>query len=138
MVAFKRYDDVGVGDQFPDAPLPFHVTPEAVDAFVKATGDNNPAYKGGAGTQAPSMLASAYLVNLLKKRNSPPGGIHAKQSIRFFRPLLVGETIQLQAEVVGKYHRKERPYVVSTFEARGNAGDLIASGRITTIWGKDL
>jgi hypothetical protein len=43
----------------------------------------------------------------------------------------------VQARVVDKYVRKERPYIVSEFEARGGDGSLVASGRITSIWGKD-
>ena len=83
------------------------------------------------------MIASIYLVDLLMARGSPPGGIHAKQSIRFHRSLAVGEDLSLQATVVDKYVRKERPYVVSEFEARGNDGCLVSSGRITSIWGRD-
>ena len=139
MESFRRYDDFAVGDIFPDAPLAFQITPGAVDAFLKATGGIKPVDKcEGGDRKAPSMLASVYLVDLLKARKSPPGGIHAKQSIRFFRSLLINETVVLQAKVVEKYRRKERPYMVAGFEARGDAGDLIATGRITTIWGKDL
>jgi acyl dehydratase len=83
------------------------------------------------------MISSVYLIELLMARRNPPGGIHAKQAIRFHRPILVGETLGLHARVVDKYVRKERPYVVSEFEAWGNDGSLVASGRITSIWGRD-
>ena len=34
-------------------------------------------------------------------------------------PGLIGETLALQARVIDKYVRKERPYVVSDFKAAG-------------------
>jgi acyl dehydratase len=83
------------------------------------------------------MIASVYLVDLLAARRSPPGGIHAKQTIRFHRAIGIGERLEIQAKVVEKYVRKERPYVVSDFEARGADGSLVSSGRITSIWGRD-
>ncbi len=134
MSEFRRYDEVSVGDVFPAEPLGFSVTPEAVDAFLSATGA---ALRPGSARHAPSMIASVYLIELLAARRSPPGGIHAKQAIRFHRAFEIGERLDIQATVVEKYMRKERPYVVSDFEARGADGSLVSSGRITSIWGPD-
>ena len=136
MSEYRRYDEVSVGDVFPPQPLTFAVTSDVVDRFYRATGDDD-AVRKGPSRKAPSMIASIYLVDLLMARGSPPGGIHAKQSIRFHRSLAVGEDLSLQATVVDKYVRKERPYVVSEFEARGKDGCLVSSGRITSIWGRD-
>jgi len=138
MSAYRRYDDVAIGDVFPDRPLTFRVSPETVDGFLSATGNDGPFYRDRDGERlAPSMIASVYLIDLLSARGSPPGGIHAKQSIRFHRPIAVGEKLAIQGRVVEKYVRKERPYVVSDFEARGDDGSLVSSGRVTSIWGKD-
>jgi len=141
MIAYRRYDEIAVGDQFPKEPLPFTVEGEAVDAFLDVTGDPGERYRDkdeSGARRAPSMIASVYLIDLLKARASPPGGIHAKQSIRFHRAVSVGETLKLQAAIVEKYVRKERNYAVSEFEVRGAKGDLVASGLITSIWGQDL
>ncbi|MGO4705953.1 hypothetical protein AB4072_09285 [Microvirga sp. 2MCAF38] len=139
MEPFQRYDEVEIGDVYPTAPLAFEVSAAVVDGFLVATGDDTGLYAGADDNRrAPSMVASVYLIDLLMARRSPPGGIHAKQAIRFHRPLAVGETLEIQARVVDKYVRKERPYVVSDFEARGSDGGLAASGRITSIWGRDL
>ena len=137
MSAYSRYADVSVGDVYPSKPLTFDVSAKVVDAFLSATGNDGRLYEGRP-RRAPSMIASVYLIDLLMARRSPPGGIHAKQAIRFHRPIEVGETLAIQGTVVEKYIRKERPYVVSTFEARGPDGTLVSSGRITSIWGKDL
>ncbi len=139
MSGLQRFDQIEIGDVFPPHPLTFEVSDAVVDGFLAATGDESGRYAAVDGVRrAPSMIASVYLIDLLKARRSPPGGIHAKQSIQFHRPVAVGETIAVQARMVDKYIRKERPYVVSDFEARGADGALVASGRITTIWGKDL
>jgi hypothetical protein len=138
MSEYRRYDEVEVGDVYPPAPLSFKVEPAIVDAFLAATGNESDLYAGnGAERPAPSMIASVYLIDLLMARRSPPGGIHAKQAIRFHRSIKVGETLGVQARVVDKYVRKERPYIVSEFETRGGDGRLVATGRITSIWGKD-
>lgn len=136
MSDYRRYAEVAVGDVFPPDPLHFCVAPEVVEGFLAAT-DNDDAIYGNHSRRAPSMIASVYLIDLLAARRSPPGGIHAKQAIRFHRSVEVGETLSIQAKVVEKYVRKERPYVVSDFEARGDDGSLVASGRITSIWGRD-
>ena len=141
MTAYRRYEEIEVGDQFPSEPLWFSVDGEAVDAFLDATADAGDRYRSAGEAEprrAPSMIASVYLIDLLKARASPPGGIHAKQSIRFHRAVNVGEELQMQASIVEKYVRKERNYAVSEFEARGSDGDLVASGVITSIWGQDL
>lgn len=138
MTQYRRYEEVAVGDVYPAAPLTFAVSAEKVDAFLAATGNDGALYKEqGSKRRAPSMIASVYLIDLLMARRSPPGGIHAKQAIRFHRALAVGETLSIQAKVVDKYVRKERPYVVSDFEARGTDGSLVSSGRVTSIWGQD-
>ncbi len=138
MSRYRRYDDVKMGEVFPPEPLAFEISEAAVEQFLAATGDETGLYGEVDGARrSPSMIAAVYLIDLLMARRSPPGGIHAKQSVRFHRAVSVGETLGVQARVVDKYLRKERPYVVSEFEARGGDGGLVASGRITSIWGKD-
>jgi len=132
MQGYTRFDELAVGDTFPDQPLKFVVSPARVAAFLDATGA-----APMSGDHAPSMLAAVYLVDLLKARNSPPGGIHAKQTLQFHRRLRMGETLSVQGWVSETFERRGRPYVVSDFEARGADGGLVASGRITSIWGND-
>jgi 3-hydroxybutyryl-CoA dehydratase len=139
MSEYRRFDEVAVGDIFPPEPLRFDVAPGIVDGFLAATGNDSSLYgEGGATRAAPSMIAAVYLIDLLMARRSPPGGIHAKQAIRFHRGIAIGETLSIQAKVVEKYVRNERPYVVAEFEAKGTDGSLVSTGRVTSIWGKDL
>ncbi|NGN41711.1 hypothetical protein G6N74_11580 [Mesorhizobium sp. CGMCC 1.15528] len=137
MSEYRRYDEIAVGDVFPETPLSFKVSEKVVNGFLAATSNEDALYHGGEIRRAPSMIASVYLIDLLMARRSPPGGIHAKQAIRFHRAIAIGETLVMQGRVVEKYTRKERPYMVADFEARGSDGTLVTSGRITSIWGKD-
>lgn len=132
MQDYTLFDEVTVGDVFPDQPLEIVVSSERVAAFLNATGA-----PPMIDDRAPSMFAAVYLVDLLKARNSPPGGIHAKQSLQFHRSPRVGETLSVQGRVTETYMRRGRPYVVSDFETRGADGSLVASGRIISIWGKN-
>lgn len=132
MAEYRRYADVCVGDVFPPQPLAFRIEAHVVDRFLAATDSFSEGPR-----LVPSMIASVYLIDLLTARRSPPGGIHAKQSIRFHRAVRIDEILSIQAEVVEKYTRKDRPYVVSDFRAHGDDGALVATGRITSIWGAD-
>lgn len=137
MSRFRRYEEVSVGDLIPPEPLRFEIDSQVCGAFLAATGNDADLYGVRDGDRAPSMIASVYLIDLLKARCSPPGGIHAKQAIRFHRAVRTGESLSLQGRITDKYVRKERPYVVADFEARSADGELVSSGRITSIWGKD-
>ena len=135
MASHRTYAEIEVGAVFPETPTVFDVTPEVVAAFRAATLDEP--QDVGEGTPAPSLLAAVYLIEALAARGSPPGGIHAKQSFHFARPIVVGDRLRTQARIVDKYIRKDRPYVVSTFETRNGADEIVATGTITSIWGKD-
>jgi 3-hydroxybutyryl-CoA dehydratase len=138
MTGYRRFDDVAVGDVFPPAPLRFTADAGKVAAFLAATGNDGALYRDGdALARAPSMIACVYLIDLLAARRSPPGGIHARQALKFHRPVRLGETLSIQARVTDKYLRKERPYVVCDFEARGGDGTLVSTGQVTSIWGRD-
>lgn len=135
MASHRTYAEIEVGAVFPETPTVFDVTPEAVAAFRAATLDEPQDVDIGA--PAPSMLAAVYLIEAIAARGSPPGGIHAKQSFHFLQPIAVGDRLRTQARIVDKYVRKDRPYVVATFETRNDTGEIVATGTITSIWGKD-
>jgi len=135
---YRRFDEVAVGEVFPDTPLTFTADGERVASFLEATGNDGRLYRDGeALARVPSMIACVYLIDLLTARRSPPGGIHAKQTLEFHRRVRLGETLSIQGRVSEKYVRKERPFVVVTFEAHGEDGTLVSTGQVTSIWGRD-
>jgi len=137
---YLRYDDVAIGWHFPAEPSRFDVTDAVVDRFCAATGDETGLYGApdGEGQRlAPPMIAAVYLINVLKARGGPPGGVHAKQQLAFHERIYVGDTLSTQGCVTDKYIKKERRYVVASTETRNQRGELVATGLITSIWGRE-
>jgi len=137
------YDDLQLGREFPVFEYP--VTPELVDLFIGATGDDNPLYKDAArckaeglsGVLAPTGLAGIFgRLSYLQNHRMPPGGILAKQEMDFLNPFYVGETLQVQAAVVDRMIKKEKKYVTIESVAKRPDGEKVAVVRVTAIWPK--
>ncbi|MEM9682147.1 MAG: MaoC family dehydratase N-terminal domain-containing protein [Pseudomonadota bacterium] len=140
MADYLRYDDVEIGWLFPAQPADFVVTDEVVSKFCAATADGSGLYEAqddGSPRRAPPMMAAIYLIDILKARGGPPGGVHAKQQLSFHRVIHVGDVLQTQGRVTDKYIKKERRYVVAEAETRNQKGQLVATGVITSIWGRE-
>lgn len=136
---YVAYKSLVEGDEFLDLPPVFEVTQEKVDKYIHATGDKTVQLmeQGEAGRQlAPPMLAAVYVIEALRTRAGPPGGIHAKQNFKFYRPAIVGETLYTTAKILRLYIKRERPYVEMLTETKNQAGELVTTGMITRIWGK--
>lgn len=140
MSDYVKYSSMAEGDAFLD-PIPsFEVTKERVEKYIQSTKDETEQLqiKDDQGRQvAPPMLAAVYVIEALRTKVGPPGGIHAKQQFRFHRPAYIGETLFTSANVLKLYERKGRHYVEMTTETRNQDGELITSGMITRIWGKE-
>lgn len=135
-----KYDSLILGDDFLDPPPSFEVTDEVVDKYIRATSDTTSELEkpDRSGQRiAPPMMAAVYVINALRTRVGPPGGVHAKQQFKFHRPARVGETLYTSAKIVNLYQKKERNYVEMTTETLNQDGDLVTTGLITRIWGKE-
>ena len=138
------YADLAEGARFPE--LRYQVTSELVAAFVAATGDSNPAYSdtetahalGLDSPVAPPGLAGIWgRQAYLQGRRMPPGGILAGQDMVFSRPVAVGDTLRVQAEVTRRWERKGRRFVTITSTARAaSSGQVCGIVRVTAIWPK--
>ena len=140
MSDYVKYSSMSEGDAFLDPPPSFQVSQEVVDKYIKSTNDLTKQLnvKDNEGDNiAPPMLAAVYVIDALRTRVGPPGGIHAKQTFKFHRPAKIGETLYTSATVLRLYQKKERNYVEMTTETLNQHGDLITSGLITRIWGKE-
>ncbi len=51
MGAYRRYDEVAVGDIYPDEPLTFDVSAKVVDALLSATGNDGSLYRERSGSE---------------------------------------------------------------------------------------
>ena len=140
MSDYVKYSSMSEGDNFLDPAPSFEVTQERVEKYIKSTNDGTKqlTVKDAQGnTVAPPMLAAVYVIDALRTRVGPPGGIHAKQQFKFHRPAYIGETLFTSAQVLKLYERKGRNYVEMTTTTRNQEGELISSGMITRIWGKE-
>ena len=137
------YDDLVPGRRFPE--FRYELTPDLVEAFVAATGDDNPVYTdGGAAREvgldrpaAPPGLAGIWgRQAYLQGHRMPPGGILAGQDMLFSRPGAGGDALRIQAEVTRRWERKGRRFVTIESTARDAAGQECATVRVTAIWPK--
>ncbi|HIG78945.1 MAG TPA: hypothetical protein EYG50_06055 [Cycloclasticus sp.] len=140
MADFVTYASLVEGDEFLHPPALFEVSQDAVNRYISATSDSTPELTeldADGDKIAPPMIAAVYVIDALRTRVGPPGGIHAKQQFTFHRPAKIGETLYTAAYVLKLYQRKGRNYVEMTTETKNQAGELITSGMITRIWGKE-
>lgn len=142
------FDDIEEGMEFP--PVVFEVTPELINGYCKAMGDENPVYvdhetarrKGFYGAIAPSTIICIYAIPsaLLSGYNPkvipPPGNIHFRQEYEFFKSICPGETIRVKSVVIKKEIRNGRKFVTIESEYLDKDGGKIAVGRITPVWSK--
>jgi hypothetical protein len=140
MSDYVKYSSMSEGDAFLNPPPSFQVSQDVVDKYIKSTNDLTKQLKvkdNEGDSIAPPMLAAVYVIDALRTRVGPPGGIHAKQTFKFHRPAKIGETLFTSATVLRLYQKKERNYVEMTTETLNQHGDLITTGLITRIWGKE-
>lgn len=140
MSDYVSYDSLTEGDDFLNPVPVYKVTQEAVDKYILATNDSTLELQqtGPGNTRiAPPMLAAVYVIEALRTRVGPPGGIHAKQQFKFYRPATIGETLSTSATVIKLYQKKGRNYVDMSTDTKNEKGELITSGMITRIWGKE-
>lgn len=139
MSDFVTYESLVEGEDFLDPPPVFEVTEERVGKYILATEDKTEqlAELSDIGERmAPPMLAAVYVIEALRTRVGPPGGIHAKQYFKFHRPVLVGETLFTTAKILRLYIKRNRQYVEMQTETRNQFSELVTTGMITRIWGQ--
>lgn len=105
------------------------VTAEDIDAFARVTGDTNPLHHDAtyaAKTRfkepiAHGMLNAGYISAVLGTKLAPSCcAVYVSQTLRFLRPVKVGDTIKAVAEVKG-IEPEKRLYTIETdcFNQRG-------------------
>jgi 3-hydroxybutyryl-CoA dehydratase len=106
-------DDIAVGDV---AESTHTVTTELIRAFVAASGDDNPIHSDEAFATttrfgrviAPGMLTGSFVSGVIGTRLPGPGTIYLSQSLRFLRPVYVGDRVTARVEVVERDPHRNR------------------------------
>src|SRR5688572_26881898 len=112
------------------------VTEADVMAFAEVTGDFNPVHVDEAaaarspfgGRIAHGMLAAGLISAVLAMKLPGPGTIYLGQTLRFTKPVRIGDTVTARVEVL-EVMRKRRVRLATT--CRNQHGELVLEGEAT-------
>ena len=109
---------------------------EAVDNDNLLYRDENKAKRDGYEgiISSPTMAAVYTLQEILKV--VPPGGIHAKQEFRFIKPAKEGDRLTTKSNVIDKYIKKDRKWVIFETITKNQKNEEIVIGKVSAIWSK--
>ena len=99
-----HFEDLTVGQS---ADMTHVVEAADIDAFAQVSGDTNPVHLDEdyaktttfQGRIAHGMLSAAYISAVLGTRLPGPGAIYLNQSLRFRRPVRIGDTVTARVTV---------------------------------------
>jgi 3-hydroxybutyryl-CoA dehydratase len=120
------FEDLSVGQS---AELTRTASDEVIRAFAELTGDTNPVHLDQAyaaktnfgGRVAHGMLAAAYISAVVGTRLPGPGAVYLHQSLRFRRPVRIGDEVTARATVKALDERKGHVTLSTVCSVRGKA-----------------
>jgi acyl dehydratase len=128
------YDVLVVGQKLRSGEA--HLRPEDVEAYAYAVDDEDPWFFGpgpfDGATCHPTILANQALL-LRHNHFVVPAGLHARMIFAFHQPMLLGARVRTTGQVNEKYWRRDKPYMATDFETRGEDGTLYVSGRFVQM-----
>lgn len=92
--------------------------------FAKTTQFERPIVHG--------MLASSLISGLLASKVPGAGSIYLGQSLRFLRPIFVGETVTAKVEVISV--REDKPIAVISTQVLSANGEVAVDGEATVMY----
>lgn len=101
------YDDICVGQTFPEQPLP--ITADGIARFYRCLGEVRPA--PAPGTRIPSFMLNE-LRALKNQMQFPPGVLHAQEEIEMFSAARLGEPLNTSITIARKYIRNDKRFIV--------------------------
>ena len=118
-----------------------HMRPEDVEAYAYAVEDEDPWFFGpgpfGGPVVHPTILANQALL-LRHNHFVVPAGLHARMIFRFQKAMPLGARVRTTGQINEKYWRRDKPYMATDFETRGEDGTLYTSGRfVQMLFAKD-
>lgn len=102
----KYFEDLSIGQS---EELTYTVTDEAIVKFAEVSGDDNPVHLDQAyaettqfgGRIAHGMLSAGYISAVIGTRLPGQGAIYLSQSLRFKRPVKIGDQVVAKATITG-------------------------------------
>jgi 3-hydroxybutyryl-CoA dehydratase len=119
-------EDLSVGQS---AELARTVTGADLEAFADVTGDDNPVHLDEAfaaatpfgGRIAHGMLSAGYISAVIGTRLPGSGAIYVSQSLRFRRPVRIGDTVTARAEITAIDEARGRVTLKTVCSVAGKA-----------------
>ena len=110
------------------------VTSEAIVAFAEATGDFNPVHVDEEAGKASlfgeriahGMLSAGLISAVLGMKLPGAGALYLSQTLKFVKPVKIGDTITARAEVVEVIAAKKRVRLATT--CRNQLGETVVEG----------
>jgi len=132
----RTFDEMQVGDT---ASIVRTLTYKDIELFAIMSGDVNPAHVDEEfarsdmfhGIIAHGMWGGALISTVLGTQLPGPGAIYLGQSLRFRRPVCIGDTITVTVRVAEKVAEKNR--VTLECEASNQKGEVVISGTAEVI-----
>lgn len=133
-------EEIRTGDA---AELSRTVTESDLTLFAGLTGDFNPVHVDAVAAEASpfggriahGMLTAGMISAVLGTRLPGPGCIYVSQTLRFTRPVRIGDTVTARVEVTGV--RREKRRVVLDTTCRNQEGETVLEGEAEVLIPED-
>jgi acyl dehydratase len=110
-----------------------------IELFAEATGDRNPVHLDEAfasktqfrGRIAHGMLTAGFVSAAIASELPGPGSIYLGQTLRFTRPVRLGDTVTVRLEVVEVNAEKRRVRLATV--CRNQNGETVMDGEATVL-----
>jgi len=130
------FDELRVGDA---AEMARTVTEADIAQFAGITGDFNPVHIDAVaaersmfgGRVAHGILSAGFISAVLGMRLPGPGSVYLSQTLRFTRPVRIGDTVTARVEVVEVIHAKRRVRLSTT--CRNQHGEVVVDGEAVVM-----
>lgn len=107
----KTFDEIAIGDT---VSLTRHLMQKDIDAFAAVTGDNNPAHMDVEYAKsdmfhkivAHGMWGGSLFSALLGTQLPGPGTIYLSQTLKFLKPITLGDDVTVTVKVIEKHQEK--------------------------------
>ncbi len=116
-----------------------HVSAEAIDAFAAVSTDDNPAHldEAYAATTrfgkriAHGMLAASYISAMLGTQFPGPGTIYLGQTLKFVKPVFIGDTLDVVATVTA--FRPDKAILTMDTTVTNQHGEKVVTGECVCL-----
>ena len=125
----KHWDDINIGDKHTFSKK---ITMEDISAWVSMMGDDNPVHTDEEYAKttrfgnviAPGIMIAGFISTVMTKATF--GNVYSGQTLKFLKPVYVGDTITAVGEVIEKLEEKHR--VVIKTECFNQNGEPVITG----------